>query len=231
MLAFCSSAIASGSSRLRSLINSARPSGCATVSCLLRQTKTRELASAFVPNAIIRPGFSVRMGQVPTTAYPALITACRKVAHPVELIPSCAISLWLKVVVNRRRVIVRRMSRHASDGLRHSVEEKGLRSFLTTMPIGCCDKFLRFWSCQNSKQLRVDVTKRSLHPAKEKVRKVCIGNVIVVGWISRNNSMWWEYRLSEHHIDQLCLRQQGKMHLVISAPTRWMHLSNFRCYC
>ncbi len=62
----------------------------------LRQTSTMLEARALVPAAIIRLPSSVRIGQVPVTAKPALRTASRKVTQPVELVPDSLVSEALK---------------------------------------------------------------------------------------------------------------------------------------
>ncbi len=60
-----------------------------------RHTNTTEDAKALVPEATGRLVISVRIGQVPVIVSPASTTACRKLAHPVETIPSRSVSVCL----------------------------------------------------------------------------------------------------------------------------------------
>lgn len=83
----CRYTIAAGSSRFRAATNLPRVAPAASAG-RGRQTSTMLEARALVPMLMDLAPRSVRMGQVPLTPKPALITASRKVSHPVEAVPA-----------------------------------------------------------------------------------------------------------------------------------------------
>ena len=82
MLPDCKMRTASGSSVRRAAMNSPRVAIAADAD-RGRHASTIDEAKAFVPRAIMRPGDSVRIGQVAVTCKPASNTAWRNVSQPV----------------------------------------------------------------------------------------------------------------------------------------------------
>ena len=84
-----------GRSSLRRVLTRLRLVVWEAPSVRLRQTRTIDEASAFVPISIIRPPRSVRIGQVPVIEKPALIIEESIASQPVLAVLSSSVSLCL----------------------------------------------------------------------------------------------------------------------------------------
>ena len=82
-----------------------------------------------------------------------------------------------------------RLLSEAMHRLSHSVEEERLCLLLTAMSVGGCNQFLDLGHGERGEQVGKDWPKRAAQPDIEEVREVCVTDVVVVGRISRYNTI------------------------------------------
>ena len=71
--------------------------------------------------------------------------------------------------------------------LRHAVEKESLRLLLAAVAIGRGHQFLGLGHSKRGEEVRKDRLQRATQPDVEEVRQVGIADVVVVGWISRDD--------------------------------------------
>ena len=192
------SSSASGSTALSSRRNSRREMVGAAGS-RWRQTRTMLEARALVSILTLPVVSSVRIGQVPVSAKPALSTASRKVSQPVEAVPLSDEFRLLECIIDRDWEGRMGLLRQPVHGAGHAIHEEGFGSFLAAVTVGCGHQFFSLGYSQCGEQTREYWPQRAAQPDVEEVGEVSVADIVVVGRISRNDLLIADSSASAHH--------------------------------
>ena len=131
---------------------------------------------------------SVRIGQVPVMAKPALNHRIEKgfPAGAGGAVQSLSALGLLEGVVDGDREGWMRLLGEAVHRLCHAVKKERLRLLLAAVAVGRGDQFLGLGHGERGEEIGEDGLQRTAQPDVEEVRQIGIADVVVVGRVSRD---------------------------------------------